>query len=703
MSAPVPHGHHDHAKLRERLLVRIGRPRLRHRLGLRPRIDVRHNGIRLRGIEVVGLVHHAVDVGDAVGGLDLVRLRELVSGRFQGAEVGLVQVHDAPAGGVEERGRGSRVHARVVADEVSVRLAHLGLEVEVPRVQQREPGPVQAHPVEMGVVGILPLLPALPGEEDEAARLVHADDAVHVPGALGEALLHLPVGPVEIEVGPAVPLRPPKHVAIVEHLHRARLDVGVQAVHEKHARVAGPRVRDHDRRPVPVPAQAHEMEFLGVVRDPQRAVRFLGVRVVELALGRDAKVLVLPRLVRDRHLALGGEVVDDDLLLGHRFLSGHLIGVGLELRAGVALPHHVHDPQFAHFAVVAPDQRKAPRVLGPGNRRGLAVILLLFKGDVGLAAPGVVGLVGVVPLAVGGEPGLGDLHFILDVVGFIPGPASAGLQNPLVVVAVHHEEVVIPGEDHGLAVGGHARPVRVVVGGLVVVELPQRPGRNRVLEVVDTLAGRAARVVVLVVLILLHLLVLILHFLILGGLHLEVEDVVADEADALDGQMLPVPRIAGDARQFRGDAVVVEEERARARAGIDDVEEGAVGVLPLVPELVGALDPARIDGRGVHHLPDAVGREAGRELVVRRTRLGIRLLRRGGGSGLGGTRRERDEHEEGRGRARRARDRTGEKPDDGVHGRALFGWRDDAGAARGRLRKVNPSPKAGQGRWGSPR
>ena len=394
--------------------------------------------------------------------------------------------------------------------------------------------------------------------------------------------------------------------------------------------------------------------------------------------------------MRDGDLLPRLQVVDHQLLLGDRLLAGHLVGVGLEFRPRVPLPHHVHHPELAHLAVVAPDEREAARVLRPRDRCRLAVILFLLEGDVGFAAPRVVGLVGVVLLAVRGELGLGDLDVVLGVVGFIPGLASAGLQNLLVVVAAHHEEVVIPGEDHRLAIGGHARPVRMVVGGLVVLELAQGPGRDRVLEVVDPLAGRAPGVVLLLVLILLlHFLFLflVLHLLVLGGLHLEVEDVVADEADVADGQMLPVPWIAGDARQFRGDAIVVEQEGARAGAGIDDVVEGAVGVLPLVPEPLAALDPAGIDGGGMHHVPDAIGREAGGEVVVRRSGLGIRLLRRRGGSRFCRTWRERDEHEEGQRRTRHGRNRTGEKPGDGVHGRALFGWRDDAGAPRAVVHK----------------
>ena len=68
----------------------------------------------------------------------------------------------------------------------------------------------------------------------------------------------------------------------------------------------------------------------------------------------------------------------------------------------------------------------------------------------------------------------------------------------------------------------------------------------------------------------------IVAILILRRLDLELQRVFVDELDGADGQVLPVPRISGDARQFGGDAVVVEELPLRALNGIDEVEEGAV-------------------------------------------------------------------------------------------------------------------------------
>ena len=54
--------------------------RLGHALGLRARIDVRDDRVFLRRVEVERLVHHAVEIGDAVVGLDRERLGKLEAG-----------------------------------------------------------------------------------------------------------------------------------------------------------------------------------------------------------------------------------------------------------------------------------------------------------------------------------------------------------------------------------------------------------------------------------------------------------------------------------------------------------------------------------------------------------------------------------------------------------------------------------------------
>src|SRR5579862_7673297 len=66
---------HDESDVGERdvQLARIEGPR--HALSLRTGIDVLDDRILLRLVEVERLVHHAVEVGDAVVGLDVERLR----------------------------------------------------------------------------------------------------------------------------------------------------------------------------------------------------------------------------------------------------------------------------------------------------------------------------------------------------------------------------------------------------------------------------------------------------------------------------------------------------------------------------------------------------------------------------------------------------------------------------------------------------
>src|SRR5690606_8789027 len=65
-------------------------------------------------------------------------------------------------------------------------------------------------------------------------------------------------------------------------------------------------------------------------------------------------------------------------------------------------------------------------------------------------------------------------------------------------------------------------------------------------------------------------------------------------------------------------AVVVEDLALGAADRVHDVVERARRGPPLVPEPLGALDPARIDRGAVDQLVDLVGRPAGGEPVVGR-------------------------------------------------------------------------------------
>ena len=107
---------------------------------------------------------------------------------------------------------------------------------------------------------------------------------------------------------------------------------------------------------------------------------------------------------------------------------------------------------------------------------------------------------------------------------------------------------------------------------------------------------------------------------ILRGLYVELQRVRVDEADVTDRQVLSVPWIERNACEFSCDAVVIEELAFRATYRVHDVVERSIRVLPLVPEPLASLDPVRRDRRAVYHILDLVGREACREIVVRRSR-----------------------------------------------------------------------------------
>ena len=83
MTAPVPDCDDDHAELSQRGLITAGREGLGHRFGLRARVDIGDDRVGLLGIEVEWLVNNSIKIGDSIGGLDGVGLRELVACFFE--------------------------------------------------------------------------------------------------------------------------------------------------------------------------------------------------------------------------------------------------------------------------------------------------------------------------------------------------------------------------------------------------------------------------------------------------------------------------------------------------------------------------------------------------------------------------------------------------------------------------------------------
>ena len=157
----------------------------------------------------------------------------------------------------------------------------------------------------------------------------------------------------------------------------------------------------------------------------------------------------------------------------------------------------------------------------------------------------------------------------------------------------------------------------MVVRRLVVLQLTQCLCPHVVLEVVHLLIAAFLLVGILFFFFLSIDLLFFVDIFVLRGFHVELQRVLINEADVTDRQVLSVPWIERDACEFRCYAVVVKELTFRATHWIHDVVGRSVGVLPLVPEPLASLNPARRDRRAVYHLLDLVGREASRQIEVR--------------------------------------------------------------------------------------
>ena len=127
------------------------------------------------------------------------------------------------------------------------------------------PGAVEAHAIQVRVVRILALLAA--GGRDYSTRALSSTFSIagRHELALGDAVLQRAgVGVVQIEVAPAVALRPEDNVrAVVDEPQRLRLDVGVEPLLDQHLDLAGRGIGDADVELVQVAALAREVQLAG--------------------------------------------------------------------------------------------------------------------------------------------------------------------------------------------------------------------------------------------------------------------------------------------------------------------------------------------------------------------------------------------------------------------------------------------------------
>ena len=221
-----------------------------------------------------------------------------------------------------------------------------------------------------------------------------------------------------------------------------------------------------------------------------------------------------------------------------------------------------------------------------------------------------------------------------------------------VVGGVHHVQVVVLGEDHGLVVGRNGGPGRFALRRFI--HEGQLAGAQLVLEVELLLvaAGRRGEgSSASANLLLRHVVVFFLFLLLLAGslrhrggggsllftgndgfpgdVHGELDGrLVLDEPDGGDGQVLRVVGDPGGGSQAGRELYGIEDVRLGFLQRVDHVELAALVVLEGVPEAVAGIEPVRSDGGIEDQLADLGGDPLGRQLII-----GFRGFSRAGGDG----------------------------------------------------------------------
>ena len=242
--------------------------------------------------------------------------------------------------------------------------------------------------------------------------------------------------------------------------------------------------------------------------------------------------------------------------MGDHFFSSHVVLVGLQF--GALVSHGVNDPQVTGLTLISAHDREALRVMSPGDVGVFTLFAVFFFLYVSFTASSV--SVAVVFFAVCRELDFFHFNFLFRLVRLVAILTASRIENLLVGFAGHRVKVMIAGKDNHLAVRGHASPRRVIIGAFPVCKLPNTSSYHVVFEVKYLLLDGFLLIVVAVIFLLLFFfgLVDVGAFFVLGRLDFKLECVLIDKLDASNRQVLSVPGILRESREFGSNTVVIK-------------------------------------------------------------------------------------------------------------------------------------------------
>ena len=556
-----------------------------HGFDLRTGIHVVDYRIGLGGVHIEGLEHHAVEVGDAVGGFYLKRLGELVAGGKKLREVGFLEGHYLFAESIAKVGAGHGVDARIVVHHKAAVLVHNRSMEIIAGGNHTQAGAIEAHAVEVLIVGVFVLLAAAGAEVDGAGALIHLQHVFHVPAALCDAIFELAFAVVEIEVCPTVAFAPVyQFLTAVHGIQAAKFLIGVHTLlYERHYGVLAYGV-GADVDAMQVAARAIEIEMI-VVAEPYGGL--IGVPRHALVARRVFQSVCLMLKARCVHLlaSVVGHVEHIEVLYGSFHLAGHLIFIGFERWARAC--HRIDYPQLLHLTVVLDDSGKVARVGRPGTPSTATLAVAQRVGvehRVGYAIAKVLGAVG------------GELYFHYGAVVFV-------LERLLIVGITHAIKVAILGKHHYALVGRHIGPVGSLLFSLFLVgKMLQGLSGEIPLKEERLFAAAMALFALLFILLFAVFIVFFRFFHILGRHNLKRECfAILQHLKVLNRQMAGLKGVLNNGSEFGSQFIAVPKRSFGASNRVNHPPKVALTGFVFIPERAALSHPMRVHRGAEEH------------------------------------------------------------------------------------------------------
>ena len=192
MSSALPYRNHDKAGLRQAVgaYAHAGK-RIIDRFYLRTRIYVVDYRIDFGRIEIIRLVHHAIEVGHTIGSFYRKEFGELVACGKKLGEIAFLQIHHLISVAVYQDSVRNGIYPRIIVYDETRIVIHVYLVEVFAFGQELQSASVGIYFIQVFVIRIFVRFASVGSEVDGAGGRVYLHDTLYVPRPFGDAVFQV--------------------------------------------------------------------------------------------------------------------------------------------------------------------------------------------------------------------------------------------------------------------------------------------------------------------------------------------------------------------------------------------------------------------------------------------------------------------------------------------------------------------------------